>query len=171
MKKALMAFVFILISSFNLAFAAGNIVGFWKTIDEDSGKPQSLIGVYEHQGRYFGRIILTYDDNGNVADTIYAPKERAPGLVGKPYYAGLDLIWDLKQNGNKFTDGHIVDPEKGKIYGAELWVNSQGELIVRGKLLFFGRNQTWPAANEGDFPADFKKPDLNSLIPTIPRVK
>jgi uncharacterized protein (DUF2147 family) len=100
-------------------------------------------------------------------DTIDAPQDRAPGVIGKPFYCGLDLIWDLKKG--KHCKGKIIDPKKGNIYRAELWVED-GNLIVRGKLLCFGRNQTWvPAATE-DLPPNFKLPDVTKFVPVIPEV-
>lgn len=146
----------------------GDITGFWKTVDEKTLKPQSIIAIYPYQGHYFGRIILTYYEDGSVQDTIYNPKKRALGVVGNPYYVGLDIIWGLKNEGSKYKDGTILDPEKGHVYGAEAW-RQDDKLIVRGKLLIFGRNQTWPPATEIDFPDGFQKPDLSLLIPVIPK--
>ena len=103
-------------------FSVESIVGFWKTVDENSGRPQSIVGIYEYQGKYYGRLLATYNENGKIDDTIYKPKDRAPGVVGHPYYAGLDIIWNLTSKGNKLTNGHILDPQKGKIYGAEMWL-------------------------------------------------
>ena len=73
--------------------------------------------------------------------------------------------------GVKFK-GKILDPEKGNVYNSELWIDKNGNLVVRGKLLMFGRSQTWIAADgESDFPKDFKKPNLMELVPSIPEVK
>ena len=149
---------------------AEDIVGFWKTIDENSGKPQSIVAIYKYHHKFYGRMVATYNDKGIIADTIYSPKDRAPGVKGHPYYAGLDFIWNLKPNGSRFSDGKIMDPEKGKIYDSEMWVD-RGNLIVRGEFLFFGRNQTWLPVNEKDFPQGFEKPDLNKITPVIPQVE
>lgn len=167
MKRALFSLFCLIFLSGNLF--ADEVVGFWKTIDENSGKPQSVIGIYKHGDKYYGRIILTYDDEGNVQDTIYKPAKRAPGVVGHPYYAGLDIIWDLKDKNSTYSGGHIMDPQEGKIYDAKMWKDGNN-LIVRGEILFFGRNQAWPPAAEHDFPAGFEKPDLSNLTPAIPEV-
>lgn len=158
--------VFLLI--FFTGLTAADIEGFWKTIDEKSGNPRCVVAIYEHNGMYFGRIIGTYDDEGKMKETIYAPKEQAPGIVGNPYFCGLDLIWNLEMQGASFK-GKIVDPEKGNIYNAEVWTQ-KGALVVRGKLLFFGRNQEWLPATKTDFPKDFKLPDVKKFVPVIPKV-
>jgi len=156
-----------------LAFAsqvvAADIDGFWKTIDEDSGDPRCVVGIYESDGVHYGRIIGTFDDEGKMSDTIYHPKGRAPGVVGDPYYAGLDFIYNLVDSGERFK-GKIIDPEHGRVYNAELWTQD-GNLIVRGKVLFFGRNQEWLPVDSTDFPKGFKMPKLNEFKPDIPQVK
>ncbi|MDP1608670.1 MAG: DUF2147 domain-containing protein [Chlamydiales bacterium] len=144
------------------------IEGFWKIVNETTQAPRCIVAVYEHENICYGRIIATYNEEGAMKESIYEPKEKAPGVVGNPYYCGLDFIWGLQNSGSSYK-GKILDPEKGNIYNAELWTVG-GNLIVRGKLLFFGRNQTWFPAEEADFPAGFKKPSLHSLIPNIPTV-
>lgn len=169
MKKSFLVGLFFILSLCPL-YASETITGFWKTIDDRSGKAQSIIAIYPYQGKYFGRIIATFNDQGKIKDSIYDPKERAPGVIGNPPYAGLDIIWNLQDHGGKLTNGKILDPQKGRIYGAEMWI-SNGNLIVRGKLLIFGRNQTWLPVADSEFSAEFKKPDLMTFVPTIPKVK
>jgi len=169
MKKCLLLAYFCLMLC-NSLMAGDEITGFWKSIDDDTKKPQSVVAIYQYNGKYYGRLILTYDKNGHIKDTIYQPSERAPGVSGDPYYVGLDFLWDLTKDGHKYTDGQIMDPEKGRIYGAEAWRDGNN-LIVRGEFLFIGRNQKWPPAGDGDFPPNFQKPDLATLIPKIPQVK
>lgn len=169
MNKKALSFLFCLLA-INVGAFADEVVGFWKTIDDKTGKANSIIAVYEYKGKYYGRIIATYNKEGQVDDSIEAPKDRAPGVVGTPFYSGLDILWDLKKEGTKYTGGKIMDPEQGKIYDAEMWRHDEN-LNVRGEILFFGENQTWPPASDADFPKGFKKPDLTKLIPVISQVK
>ncbi|MBS0648090.1 MAG: DUF2147 domain-containing protein [Verrucomicrobia bacterium] len=159
--------LFFLLASCCTAFAQ-DITGFWKSINEKTGKPQCMVAIYEHDNTYYGRIVSTYDNEGKLEETLDEPDARAPGIIGNPYYCGMDLIWGLDKRGSKFK-GRIVDPKKGNIYRAELWVED-GNLIVRGKLLCFGRNQTWVPASQEDFSESFKKPDVSKFIPVIPEV-
>ncbi len=162
-------FLFALLFTFTIS--AADIVGFWKTIDDETKKAQSVVAVYPYKGKFFGRMVATYDkDTGVMRDTIYQPDERAPGVVGEPPYAGLDLIYNLVQKDHKFI-GNIIDPEKGKEYGAELWVNKKGNLIVRGKILIFGKNQEWLPFKESEFTSAFPKPDVAAFVPVVPKVK
>src|SRR5689334_3923657 len=132
------------------AVVAQDISGFWKSVNDDTKKTQCIVAMYEYKGKYYGRIVATCDKNGVIDDTIYKPKGRAPGIVGQPFYAGRDLLWDLKDKGDTYK-GKIVDPEKGNVYNAEVWIEIGGNLIVRGELLFFGRNVTWYPTTMADF--------------------
>ncbi len=155
-------------SCFAASAVAQDIGGFWKSFDEDTGMPQCVIGVYEYEGMYYARIIGSFDDEGKMFDTIYHPKERAPGIVGNPYYSGLDLVYFLSDSGNIFK-GKVVDPKKGNVYNAEVWVDN-GNLVLRGKLFIFGRSKIWAPAVADDFPKGFKMPDMKKFVPKIPEV-
>ncbi len=154
---------------FNVSLFADEIVGFWKTISDETKKPESIVAIYKYKNKYYGRLIATYDDDGHILDTIENPKTKAPAVKGNPYYSGLDFIWDLEKAGSKYENGVILDPQKGDEYAAEAWIEN-GNLVVRGEILFLGKNQTWPKAKDSDFPAGFKKPDLRALVPKIPEV-
>lgn len=153
---------------FSSVWTAESIEGFWKTVNEE-GIAQAIIAVYKYEDLCYGRIIATYGENGKIDDSIYHPSKRAPGVVGDPFYSGLDIIWYLEETQWSFK-GKILDPEHGKVYRAELWTDA-GNLIVRGKLLMFGRNQTWYAVQKEDIPVGFELPNLNSLVPSIPETK
>jgi uncharacterized protein (DUF2147 family) len=150
------------------ALIAQDIGGFWKSINEKTGMPQCVVAVYEYEDLYYGRIVGTFDENGKMDETIYKPKGRAPGVAGNPFYCGLDIIWYLENGGSSYN-GKILDPEKGNVYRAEVWREGDN-LIVRGKLLFFGRSQAWVPSTKEDFPKGFKMPDLKKMVPAVPEV-
>lgn len=162
-------FGILFIIAFSAIVEANEVLGFWNTISDETGKPESIVAIYEYQGKYFGRIVATYDDDGKVNDTIENPKERAPGVEGNPYYSGLDILWNLVPKDGKYVDGKILDPEEGKIYGAEMWLQD-GKLMVRGEIWVFGRNETWVRSVDSDFPSGFKKPDPTKFVPVISHV-
>ncbi len=120
-----------------------------------------------------GGLSATYNNEGMIKDTIYNPegscwsKRRDSLLCGS-----RGLLLGLKGKGDKYLDGEIIK-EKEKFEG--LWsrnVDEKRKLNGWGKLLFFGRNQTWAQSNlRSDLPADFRFPDLKSLVPKILEVK
>lgn len=59
---------------------------------------------------------------------------------------GLVILKDLNADGDRYKGGTILDPEDGKIYKAELWMED-GKLKVRGYLGPFYKTQTWVKTN------------------------
>lgn len=153
----------------NSLSAANDIQGFWKTFNEE-GVAQSMVAIYKYRGIGYGRIVATFDKStGKIKESIDHPSSRAPGLVGEPYYCGLDIIWDLEE-GSWTYKGKIMDPEHGRVYRAELWTE-MGDLIVRGKLAMFGRNQKWYPVTSNDLTPGFQLPDPKMFIPVIHKTK
>ena len=152
-------------------FAAAGIEGLWIAMDDKTNKPGCIVNIYEYKNKYYGRIVGIYDEGklNELYGTLEDPKKKAPGLRGQPYYSGLDLIWNMVPRGSKYL-GNIVDPRSGSVYNAEIWRQGK-DLIVRGKLWIFGRNQTWRPLNKDRFPKNFKLPDTGKFIPVIPRAK
>lgn len=136
-----------------IAKADTNITGFWTTIDDETKTAKSVVQIYEYQGKYFGRVV-----------ELLKNKHATAKLPGNPPVMGLDIIWDMEQRGDRYKGGEILDPTKGKVYGCEIWRDKE-KLIVRGKIAFLGRNQTW-LPNK-----DFKPVDTQPLIPNKPKLK
>jgi uncharacterized protein (DUF2147 family) len=163
-----LAFLFFLCLSSTVI--AEDITGFWQTINKKTNRPSSVVAVYSYEGKYYGRIIATYDKQGKIDDSIYHPKGRAPGIIGNPYYSGLDIVWNVepKRDSRKYK-GYVVDPKEGKIYDAEIW-KDKDKLVLRGEVFIFGKSVTWPPFPESGFNEEFKKPDLTTFVPVIPQI-
>ena len=170
MKRIIITTLLILtLATFSLG-AAEDITGFWKSISDETGLPQSITAIYNYNGKVYGRVVVTFDDFGVPEDTLDRPVARAELIKGDPFYAGLDFIWDMEERGNKWSRGKIMDPPVAKIYSCDMWIED-GNLIVRGKIGPFGRNQTWYKAQPSDLPAGFRFPDYSRFRPTIPEPK
>jgi uncharacterized protein (DUF2147 family) len=123
--------------------AAGAVeapVGQWKTVDEKSGAVQSVVEIYDQGGKLFGKIVsLTKptDEQGK-------PKlcTKCTGADKDNPIVGLVIVKDFARGGDSWKGGTILDPDDGKIYKAELWVED-GKLKVRGYVGLFHRTQTW----------------------------
>lgn len=125
-----------------------SIVGSWKTIDDESGKPRSIVEIYEKEGKYFGKIVKLFREPGEDPDPIC---EECEDHRKNKKIIGMEIISDMKFNkkDNQYHKGEIMDPENGNIYDCKLWIDDEGKLKVRGYLLFFYRTQTWlPFAGE-----------------------
>lgn len=139
MKKTFFAFMALLIGS--LAFA--QIEGKWKTIDDETKQPKSVVEIYKKSdGKYYGKItqLLIKPENPNC---VACKDDRK----GKPL-TGLEIIRGLKKEGNEFTGGTITDPKTGKTYKCTI-TKSGDQLSVRGYvgISLMGRTQTWHKVN------------------------
>ena len=122
---------------------AETIVGRWNTVDDKTGKVRSEVNIYEQGGKVFGKIVALADPT----DTDGKPRvcEKCAGADKDQPVVGLVIIRDLAPSGERYKGGTIMDPEDGKVYRAELWVEG-GALKVRGYLGPFYRTQTWVKA-------------------------
>jgi uncharacterized protein (DUF2147 family) len=125
------------------AQAAESPVGQWKTVDEKSGRTRSEVEIYEQGGKLFGRIARIAEPNDAQGNPKICRK-CSDADKDKPI-VGLVIIRDLVPQGDRYKDGTIMDPEDGKTYKAEIWVED-GKLKVRGYQGMFYRTQTWPRA-------------------------
>jgi len=48
--------------------AQAQITGRWKTIDDASGKPRSVVEIFERGGKYFGKVVSIFPSPGKDPD-------------------------------------------------------------------------------------------------------
>jgi uncharacterized protein (DUF2147 family) len=170
MKRVLALMVLAIFASGGL-FAADNVLGLWKIIDDKTQKPTAVVQLYMYGGQMYGRILVTISKKtGQIDDTIYTKTFPAKGVAGLPPNCGLDFVYKMEDKGKEWK-GLIIDPEPGDEY--DCVIKKEGDnLKVRGQLKglgFLGRDQKWLAASPDDLPADFAMPDVASFTPVIPK--
>ena len=126
-----------------MAMAQNTPVGSWTTIDDETGKPKSVVEIYEaRDGSLAGRVdeILQSDRGPNpVCDKCSGANKDKP-------VKGMVILWGVKQKGNTWEGGKILDPASGKVYSVKVTPTEGGsKLEVRGFMGFslLGRTQTW----------------------------
>jgi uncharacterized protein (DUF2147 family) len=124
-----------LVTSF--ALHAQTITGRWTTVDDNSGKPRSVVEISEKNGKIHGHIVDVFNDKEKGAVC-----ELCPGDRHKHKIVGLEIIRDMAKSGTEWSKGTILDPETGKVYDCKIWLED-GVLKVRGYVAFFYRTQTW----------------------------
>jgi len=114
-------------------------VGLWKTIDDHTGQDKSLVRISDAGGVVTGRVEkLLHPTKPNPLCDKCRDDRR-----GKPI-TGLSIIDGLRQDGEVWDGGKILDPENGRIYTVRLKLIDGGrKLEVRGYIGPFFRNQTW----------------------------
>jgi uncharacterized protein (DUF2147 family) len=155
-------------------FAADNVLGLWKIIDDKTKKPKAIVHLYIYQEQVYGRMLATIStETGQIDDTILTQTFKAKGVAGQPPNCGLDLVYRMVDKGSEWR-GQIIDPSPGDEYDCVI-KKAGDKLDVRGQLKgifgFLGRNQTWLPAGAADLPADFQIPDPATFVPVIPKKK
>ena len=117
--------------------------GKWRTVDDATGKPKSVVRIWEENGKFFGNIeeIL----NGDPDNPQHICKHCAGDLKDKPE-VGLRILWDMRKDGDEWSGGRILDPHNGKIYRCSMMLENGGKkLRVRGfvGVSLLGRTQYW----------------------------
>jgi uncharacterized protein (DUF2147 family) len=118
-----------------------SIVGKWKTIDDKTNEPKSIVQIYEQDGKYFGQIKELFRKPGEDPDPVCDKCPDDDPRKDQPT-KGMIIIKDLVKKNNEYSGGTILDPKEGKIYNCKLWIED-GKLMLRGYILFFFRTQTW----------------------------
>lgn len=118
-------------------------VGRWKTVDEVTGKINSLVYIWEEDGKLYGRIEKLINPDPNDPDPRCV---RCSGDFKGRGLVGLRILWGLRKDGDRWSGGEILDPDGGKTYRCAITVEDGGKkLRVRGFIGFslLGRTQYW----------------------------
>jgi uncharacterized protein (DUF2147 family) len=122
---------------------AGSPAGLWRTVDDKTGKERALIRIVENNGVYEGRVEKIYsqpdDDPQHLCRKCEGARKDQPII-------GMNILWGLRQDGDQYTGGEILDAKEGKIYRCKMKLLESGrKLEVRGYIgvSLFGRSQTW----------------------------
>ena len=120
--------------------------GMWKTIDDKTGEARSVIRVWTDKGELLGKIEKLFRKPGEDPNPLCT--ECKDDKKDKPVI-GMTILWGLKQDGDEWNGGHVLDPDDGKVYKCKVQLAEGGKkLEVRGFIGFslIGRTQTWVRA-------------------------
>ncbi len=122
---------------------ASTPVGLWKTIDDVTGKERSYVRIVEVAGELQGKVEKIFrfpgDDPENLCEECKGERKNQP-------IVGMTILWGLKNEGDSWKGGKILDPDNGKTYRCKMTMSDDGrELDVRGYIgiSLIGRTQTW----------------------------
>ena len=138
MKKYFLTVLFVAISG--MFSASAQVTGKWKTIDDETGEEKSIVEIYEKDGKVYGKVVEILNPAKKDAKCT-----KCKGSDKDKPILGLVIIKGLEKDGDEYTDGDILDPNKGKTYSCTIKLDGKDKLDVRGYLgfSFIGRSQTW----------------------------
>ena len=118
-------------------------VGYWNTVSDDDGRPTAIVEIQQRpDGEYVGivRGLLVAASHEDSICSKCTDERRGQPVVG------MTILRHMRQDGDEWSGGEILDPENGKTYRAKMRLADGGKkLIVRGYIgvSLFGRSQTW----------------------------
>jgi len=140
MKRIVIIVLCLIIAIQNIS-AQDPILGKWKTIDDESGKPRSVVEIYKKGDLYYGKVVDMFLEPHEYPDPVCDNcDEDDPRYMQKTL--GMEILEEAKKDGDEYVDGKILDPENGKVYSCKIWLED-GNLKLRGYIAFFYRTQTW----------------------------
>lgn len=139
-----------LLLSSGLALAAdySSPVGTWKTIDDETGKPRSIIEITDHDGELQAVVkqVLNATPEEIARDGNPPKCTQCDGARKDQPIIGMTIMWGVRKDGQVWDGGHILDPAKGSTYKVKLALLDHGQkLDVHGYIGFalLGRSQIW----------------------------
>jgi uncharacterized protein (DUF2147 family) len=131
---------FLLLLFVSVAFAQNRFTGKWKTIDDDTGKPVSVVEIFENKGRIYGKVIELFNPKN-----VHRKCENCTGDDKNKPLLGLIVIKGLTRDGDGYSNGKILDPKQGKLYKCTISLDGNDRLKVRGYIgvSLIGRTQVW----------------------------
>jgi len=121
------------------------IFGKWNSFDEETNKIESVIEVYEKDGKAFAKIITITDPERKTATCFKCSGKRKDEPI-----LGMDILTGLKKDGDEWSGGKILDPKNGKTYKCYIKLQDKNTLKLRGYIGFslFGRTAIWKRAKD-----------------------
>lgn len=99
-------------------------VGTWRTIDDDTREPKSIVRVFERSGQLFGEIVRLLPEGRLCVD--------CAGQYNNQNLRGTQILSGFRANGDRWEGGRITDPKTGRTYRARMQVQRDGRLKVWG---------------------------------------
>ncbi|HSW94503.1 MAG TPA: DUF2147 domain-containing protein [Gammaproteobacteria bacterium] len=147
LKKIILFFsMSYLFCGLSLVFASDlqSPLGYWKTIDDVTNQPKSIVQIYTTRDQTInGRVIKLFPKPGEDPNRVCV---ACKGEKHNQKIAGMVVMEGMKADGNKWDGGRILDPKNGKTYRCTLRLIHGGhDLEVRGYIGIpvLGRTQVW----------------------------
>jgi len=130
--------IFMVSVALSASAIAQSPIGKWKTIDDVENREKSIVEIYEQNGKLHGKIIKLFRLPDEDPDQCSGERKDQKVL-------GMEILWDLKKDGNEWNGGKVLDPKNGRVYDCYIEMESEDKLKLRGFIGFslLGRTQYW----------------------------
>jgi uncharacterized protein (DUF2147 family) len=139
MKKIIL----LLLITINYTVNSQTIFGKWHSFNDETQEIESVIEVYQKDGKAFAKIIeiKNPDRKTAVCDMCKGSNKDKPIL-------GMEILSGLQMNDDEWSGGKILDPKNGKEYKCYIKLVEDNKLKIRGYIGFslLGRTAYWQRA-------------------------
>jgi uncharacterized protein (DUF2147 family) len=139
MKKIIL----LLLITINYTLNSQTIFGKWHSFNDETQEIESVIEVYEKDGKAFAKIIeiKNPDRKTAVCDMCKGSNKNKPIL-------DMEILSGLQMNDDEWSGGKILDPKNGKEYKCYIKLVEDNKLKIRGYIGFslLGRTAYWQRA-------------------------
>ena len=142
MKNFVSLLLVVLLST---SLSAQTVFGKWNSFDEETNEIESVIEVYEKDGKAYAKIIKITDPERQDATCFKCKGKRKDQPI-----LGMDILTGLKKKDDEWSGGKILDPKNGKEYKCYIKLLDDNTLKLRGYIGFslLGRTAIWKRAQE-----------------------
>jgi sterol desaturase/sphingolipid hydroxylase (fatty acid hydroxylase superfamily)/uncharacterized protein (DUF2147 family) len=127
---------------------AQSVEGRWITYNEDTGSQLSVVEIIKSGKSIEGKVIEIFPEPFQGDDPICS---KCEGERKNKKIVNMNFLWGFKKEDDAWTNGKILDPQKGEVYNSKMWLEDQNTLKVRGyggMMDLFFRTQTWKRAGK-----------------------
>ncbi|MEM1327680.1 MAG: DUF2147 domain-containing protein [Bacteroidota bacterium] len=118
--KQILLFAILISLSFVIPKTADNVIGTYYSPDK-GGK----IEIYKRNGKFYGKTTCCDATRKDIKNP--NPQLRSRSRIG------MDFVFDMQYQNGKYTNGKVYNPENGKTYDANMWLEKGNrELHMRG---------------------------------------
>lgn len=143
-----LAIAFFLPSTLKAQAKADKVVGYWLTLSEETGKPNSQVKISKGtNGKYYGEIVWLQnplESNGKEKLDKHNPEDKLKSrkLIGLRILN--DFTYDASEN--EWSGGSIYNPSSGKTYSSYMKLDGN-KLNLRGYIgkawMGLGKTAVW----------------------------
>ncbi len=138
MSKTYILLVFGLLLYNGLTYSQSPL-GHWKIFDESDGEAKSIVEIYEKDGLLAAKVVEFFPSATVTHCTKCKDEFKGKSLLE------MDIISGMVEYEDKWDDGKILDPERGKEYSCQISFKDSNTLKVRGYIVkpLFGKTHLW----------------------------
>jgi uncharacterized protein (DUF2147 family) len=140
MKKTYLILILLTIS---ISINAQDIFGKWHSTNDETGEVDSVIEMYEKEGKAYAKIVEINDTERQKAVC-----ELCTGTNKNKPILGLEILSGLEKDDDEWSGGEILDPRNGKVYNCYIKLVNPNKLKLRGFIgvALFGKTKYWNRA-------------------------